>query len=129
MKKEKIKLPELYKEYYCYDDGKHCKSRQYKVLITNIIKYNEAPEFLRDIFKEATDEYHWLYRSTDYFIYSLSYEEEIPKLEIFASTIDNKWFGLGEIMNDCGEYKVDNIFCSGELDIDNSITNKLNCID
>ena len=39
-------IPEKFKYYNCYDDGKVTHSRQYKVLITDIISKEEACEEL-----------------------------------------------------------------------------------
>ena len=46
MSKIDTKLPELYKKYDCYDDGKITESRKYQVLITDIIPFNKADKDL-----------------------------------------------------------------------------------
>lgn len=111
-----MKLPELYKEYDCYDDGKASTSRKYKVLITNIIPFKEAnPELVRAWHKAVID-YNWLYaEETDYFIFAVSYEWWYPQVEIFARTKDGGWFGLGNY--DQYEKYWNCYWCSGRLDI------------
>ena len=47
------KLPKLYNIYKCYDDGKITTSRQYDVLITNIIKWDDVDEKLKKLFLPA----------------------------------------------------------------------------
>ena len=69
------KLPELYKEYDCYDDGKITETRKYKVKITDIIPFKEANEDLIKAWKIAVEQYDWLFsKETDYFVFAVSYE-------------------------------------------------------
>lgn len=92
-----MKLPELYKEYDCYDDGKTSISRKYKVLVTNIIPFKEASPELVKAWHKAVVNCDWLYaEETDYFIFAVSYEWWYPQVEIFARTKDGEWFGLGQ---------------------------------
>lgn len=117
-------LPKVFKEYYCYDDGKISHSRQYKVLITNIIPYSEVKDFLLDACNYALEHYNDLYKEEQkYVIFGVSYEESIPRVEIFLETKNNEWFGIGEwdYYNKC--LSID--FCSGLLDITGELTEKL----
>lgn len=110
------KLPELYKEYDCYDDGKTSESRRYKVLITNIIPFDEADEDLVKAWKIAIEQYNYLFATeTDYFIFAISYERWYPQVEIFVRIMDGGWFGLGNY--DQYEKYWNCYWCSGRLDI------------
>lgn len=114
MSKIDTKLPELYKKYDCYDDGKITESRKYQVLITDIIPFEEADPDLIEAWKTAVKEYDWLYdKETDYFIFAVSYERWYPQVEIFARTLDRGWFGLGEW--DDYHRTFDGYWCSGRL--------------
>lgn len=114
MSKIDTKLPELYKKYDCYDDGKITESRKYQVLITNIIPFEEADKDLIKAWKIAVADYYWLFATkTDYFIFAVSYEWWYPQVEIFARTIDGGWFGLGEWNN--SEQCFNSWWCSGRL--------------
>ena len=114
MSKIDTKLPELYKKYDCYDDGKITESRKYQVLITDIIPFDKADEELIKEWHTQVLECHWLFaQETDYFIFAVSYEQWCPKVEIFVRTTDGGWFGLGE-WNDYDYYFNIN-YCSGRL--------------
>lgn len=114
MSKIDTKLPELYKKYDCYDDGKITESRKYQVLITDIIPFEEADEDLIEAWKIAIIDYYWLYATeTDYFIFAISYEWWYPQVEIFARTIDGDWFGLGNF--NPYEREWNTTWCSGRL--------------
>lgn len=52
MSKIDTKLPELYKKYDCYDDGKITESRKYQVLITDIIPFDKADKDLKNQYKQ-----------------------------------------------------------------------------
>lgn len=114
MSKIDTKLPELYKKYDCYDDGKITESRKYQVLITDIIPFEEADPDLVEAWKKTVKEYDWLYDTeTDYFIFGVSYERWYPQVEIFVRTRDKVWFGLGEW--DDYHRTFDSYWCSGRL--------------
>lgn len=114
LKTDTNKLPELYKKYDCYDDGKITESRKYRVLITDIIPFDKASPGLVEAWMEAVNHYHWLFaKETDYFIFAVSYEWWYPQVEIFARTKDGGWFGLGTY--DSYEQNWNCIWCSGRL--------------
>lgn len=108
-----MKLPEIGKTYYYFDDGKIKLTRREEVIITEIIPFNEIDsETLRD-WKEEVIECHWLYaKHTDYFIKAeLKIDEDLYYL-VFVRTLDNRWFSLG--------------WWAGVLDVDGTLNNKLN---
>lgn len=108
------KLPELYKKYDCYDDGKRRESRRYQVLVTDIIPFNEANEDLIKAWKIAVEQYNYLFATeTDYFIFAVSYEWWYPEVEIFVRIMDGGWFGLGTY--NPYEKEWDCYTCSGRL--------------
>lgn len=114
MSKIDTKLPELYKKYDCYDDGKITESRKYQVLITDIIPFNKADKDLVEAWIFAINQYDWLFaKETDYFIFAVSYEQWYPQVEIFARTKDGGWFGLGTY--DPYEQYWNCLWCSGRL--------------
>lgn len=90
-------LPEKFKKYYCYDDGKIYLSRQYKVLITDIIPWDEADLDLKCLCNSAIIESFDLYKnSQEYIIIGVSYEGSIPTIEIFLETHKGECFGIGD---------------------------------
>ena len=114
MSKIDTKLPELYKKYDCYDDGKITESRKYQVLITDIIPFKDADKDLIKAWKIAVADYYWLFATkTDYFIFAVSYEWWYPQVEIFVRTIDGGWFGIGEWNS--VEQCFNSWWCSGRL--------------
>lgn len=115
-------LPELYKKYYCYDDGKVSPNRQYQVLVIDILDYSTIPNELEDLCRLALRQYSYLYKpEQQHVIIGISYEQSIPTISIFLETKGGLWFSIGD--------KVDNYLdCywnSGLLDIDGSFTKEL----
>lgn len=92
---KKYPIPEIGKEYYCYDDGKISLSRESKVKILNIIPYKEASKNIIELWKQ---DYHEFYFSTanitDYFIEAIG---EDNKISYFARTVYGAWFSIGDI--------------------------------
>lgn len=125
---DKKPVPEIGKVYNCYDDGKVSYSRLYKVKILDLIKFENTGKDLFQAYLSEKDKWTHLYaKETDYFVVGLSYELSIPMIEIFVRTIDGGWFGMGFINSDLNVD--DSGWCSGRLDIDNSITIKYNIDD
>lgn len=117
-------IPEKFKYYNCYDDGKITHSRQYKVLITDIIPIEEAYEELLRICYVALEEYPELYDSNyDIIVIGVSYEGPVPKIEIFLPTTYGKWMGIGEYEEDYDS--LNSYWCSGILDVDGELTKQL----
>lgn len=113
-------LPELYKKYYCYDDGKISYSRQYQVLVTDIIDYSSISEDLSKLCALALDSY--LYKPEQkHVVIGVSYEQSIPTISIFLETKGGLWFSIGDKVDD----KLDCYWNSGLLDIDGSFTKEL----
>lgn len=121
---DKKPVPEIGKIYNCYDDGKVSHSRLYKVKILDLIKFENAGKFLLKVYQQLIDNFDYLHlyaKETDYFVVGLSYELDIPMIEIFVRTIDGGWFGIGFISSNL-EVEEFSSWCIGRLDIDNSIT-------
>ena len=117
-------IPEKFKYYNCYDDGKITHSRQYKVLITDIIPREEAYEELLRYCNLAVEDYPELYDSNyDTIVIGVSYEDQIPKIEIFLPTRYGKWMGIGEYEEDYDSMNC--YWCSGILDVDGELTKQL----
>ena len=108
-----MKLPEIGKTYYYFDDGKIKLSRRAKVIITEIIPFSEIDSETLADWKEELSDCNWLYaKETDYFIKAeLKIEKDLYYL-VFVRTLDNGWFSLG--------------WWAGELDVDGTLNNKLN---
>lgn len=105
-------IPEINKNYNCFDDGKIRKSRMYELQITGISKFEDMDdkEYISDWEKEVFG-CPWLYNpSTDYFING--YIEELDSEITFVRCVDNGWFSFG--LKSC------------RLDIDGKLTNSLN---
>jgi hypothetical protein len=117
-------IPEKFKYYNCYDDGKVTPNRQYKVLITDIIPKEEACEELLHYCDLALRDYSKLYDSNyNTIVIGISYEEPIPKIEIFLPTTYGKWMGIGEYKKDSDS--MNTYWCSGVLDVDGKLTEQL----
>lgn len=111
-------LPEKYKVYNCYDDGKVNQGRKYKVLVTDIIPIKECNSYLKDLCNKAILENDDLYKSDQqYVIVGVSYEQDIPTIEIFLETFGNSWFGIGDWNQE--EQRFNSLWNSGLLDIEN----------
>ncbi len=121
------KLPKLYNIYKCYDDGKITTSRQYDVLITNIIKWDDVDEKLKKLLEVVIEEYDFLYKtSQEYVIYGVSYETIVPMIEIFLETKCDGWFGIGEYAPTIeSPLQFKNWWCSGKLDVNGECTDSL----
>lgn len=117
-------IPEKFKYYNCYDDGKITHSRQYKVLITDIIPKEEASKELLHCCDLALKDFSELYDSNyDTIVIGVSYEEQIPKIEVFLPTTYGKWMGIGEYEKYYDS--LNSYWCSGLLDIDGELTKQL----
>ena len=115
-------LPELYKKYYCYDDGKISYSRQYQVLVTDIIDYPSISEDLSKLCALALRQYSYLYKlEQKHVVIGVSYEQSIPTISIFLETKGGLWFSIGDKVDDT----LDCYWNSGLLDIDGSFTKEL----
>lgn len=115
-------LPELYKKYYCYDDGKISYSRQYQVLVTDIIDYPSISGDLSKLCALALEQYSYLYKPEQkHVVIGVSYEQSIPTISIFLETKGGLWFSIGDKVDDT----LDCYWNSGLLDIDGSFTKEL----
>lgn len=95
-------IPEINKEYACFDDGKIRESRMYKVTITEIIPFDKIDNKTLIQWKNEVKQCHWLYaKKTDLFVKAHNGDE----IEVFVRTKDDGWFSLG-FMN-CGRLDVD----------------------
>lgn len=118
----KTVLPEKYKVYNCYDDGKVTQSRKYKVLIVDIIPIEKCNSRLKNLCNNAILEYDLLYKpDQQYVVIGVSYEQDIPTIEIFLGTLGNSWFGIGDW--DQEEQCFNNMWNSGLLDVEGKFYN------
>lgn len=104
---------ELNKLYNYFDDGKIRLSRLLKVLITDIIPFNEIDADTLELWKKEVENYDWLYsKNTDFFI--KGEVQGFCKIETayFVRTKDSDWFSIG--------------LWGGRLDIDGKLTKQLN---
>ncbi len=115
MREHKLKLPEVGKTYYYFDDGKVTISRRMEVVITEIVPFSEIDEETLNNWKEDVREIDWIYaKDTDYFVKGkLKVSDEVKEI-VFVRTINNDdgWFSIG--------------FWGGQLDIDGSLNAMLN---
>lgn len=121
-------IPEIGKEYICYDDYKISPSRQYKVLILSVISFDKVADQDKEAFlnsKFTSREDGLFIKEPDYFIYAVSYEQrDRPMIEIFSRMKNGGWFGIGEPFYDheIDAYDTNTYWCSGVLDIDGTLT-------
>ena len=116
----KDSIPKIGQTYDFYDDGKIHKGRHELVTITEVIPFDQAPRSIIDIWEEDIltywEEPSYLYNSTtDYFIIgksNLFKNKQINPDYIFVRTIQNEWFGLGNL--------------GGLLDVIGRLTERLN---
>jgi hypothetical protein len=115
MREYKLKLPEVGKTYYYFDDGKVSISRRMEVVITEIVPFSEIDEETLNNWEEEVREIDWIYaKETDYFVKGkLKVSDEVNEI-VFVRTINNDdgWFSIG--------------FWGGQLDIDGSLNAMLN---
>ena len=106
--------PILGQTYNYFDDGKIRPSRRMEVVITEIIPFNKINEETLNDWKQEVEYCDWLYaKKTDFFVKAdLKVSENKIEKIIFVKTINNNWFSLG--------------WWSGRLDIDSSLTDRLN---
>lgn len=110
-------IPEIGKEYDCFDDGKINDTRKYKVIIKEIIPFDKATDKLKEQWVEACQTHSNLADKTDYLIVSDSYEQlTFITEEIFARDTMGGWFGLGEWWN-CGKLDVDGSLLKSYKDV------------
>lgn len=105
-------IPILNKTYYFFDDGKIRYSRRSRVVIKEIIPFNEIDQETLAKWKEEINECDWLYKeTTDYFVKAEAIEEVngnvIDETLIFVRSKNDGWFSLG--------------FWAGRLDIDGTL--------
>jgi len=118
---------------WCYDDGKLTPSRQYTVEVQRVINYEDADEDLKKHYKIYCKDNedlgifknHPIGWKTPFFIITKS--DELPdcyKEEVFALDDESVgWFGIGLYFKE--EEVVDVYWSSGLLDIDGSLTQKM----
>jgi hypothetical protein len=106
-------IPIVGKTYHYFDDGKIKVSRRGKVVITDVIPFENIDEETLIQWKEAVEECDWLYApETDFFVKAESTLFYSPFHDItFVRTKDDNWFSFG--------------FLAGRLDIDGSLNEQL----
>jgi hypothetical protein len=101
-------IPIIGKAYHYFDDGKIKVSRRGKVVITDVIPFENIDEETLIQWKEAVEECDWLYApKTDFFVKVDTFFDIT-----FVRTKDDNWFSFG--------------FLAGRLDIDGSLNEQLN---
>lgn len=110
-------FPMIEKNYFSIEYG-NCAIITH---ITNIVKYDDVSEFQKHIFEVAKTTYPGIYKEEQkFFVYGVTYYEDIPKVQIYAEGKDNKWYGIGE-MNPLIPDKLFTQHCFGILDIDGEL--------
>jgi hypothetical protein len=109
-------IPIVGKTYHYFDDGKIKVSRRGKVVITDVIPFENIDEETLIQWKEAVEQCFWLYApKTDFFVKAESTFSDgsgCIGTMIFVRTIIGYWFLLGNR--------------AGVLDIDGSLNEQLN---
>ena len=102
-------VPILNRVYNVFDDGKVSESRRYEVTVKEIIPFKEIDRDTLEQWNEEVKECDFLYeKETDFFIKSWNGDDT----ETFVRTKDGGWFSMGYL-------------CSGRLDIDGTLTQRL----
>lgn len=106
-KKHLEPIPEVGKEYHCFDDGKITPSRHYIIQVDEVLGYcqfkKKYPTYFKQYIKVAKSHY-WLYsRSSDKFI--ITYKGENNEFAVYVRTKQGGWFGIGSLYN-CGDLDV-----------------------
>lgn len=105
-------IPEIGKIYNCFDDGKISQSRLYTVEVSEVIPFKDIDLNTLNDWKIRVEESSFLFdKKTDYFIKTINGEDGDA---VFVRTLNGGWFSIGNFMN------------SGRLDIDGSLTKRLN---
>lgn len=93
-------VPEIDKEYYCYDDGKIRITREYTVVISELISYKRLPRNIKRLWQQEVIGAYWLYATeSDYFVKAI--DPKRHNEHWFCRTKDGGWFGFGRLF-DCG---------------------------
>lgn len=116
-------LPEIGKEYYCFDDGKIRLSRRYTVVVKEIKKLSDCSEEIKKLWADSIKDSPWLGwdRFKNPHIIITDNRKEENSIEYFAPACsigykednfivlgngDIFWFGINGWLN-CGELDVD----------------------
>jgi len=101
-----METPVINKTYNYFDDGKISESRREHVLITRLIKFEDATKKLVKEWKKEVKQCHWLYKTeTDFFVEGFLKDAE--QKVTFVRCKNEGWFSLG--------------WYAGRLDIDGSL--------
>lgn len=95
-------VPKIGKFYDCYDDGKICYDRRYKVKITDIIPFDKASKSIYNQWEDAKRMYYWVFADkTDYFVLADSYERGKFNVSqsVFVRTVEGEWYSIGRFWN------------------------------
>ena len=92
IKKYENSIPKIGKTYIFLDNGD--RSRKYKATVKQILKYKDAPDYLKQAYFDNLKECDWLYQKfTDYFIGA-----EIPEYDDniiwFVRSKNGGWFSM-----------------------------------
>lgn len=96
------KLPKIGKLYDCYDDGKICDDRRYKVKITDIVPFDKVSKSIYNQWEDAKRMYYWVFADkTDYFVLADSYERGKFNVSqsVFVRTVEGEWYSIGRFWN------------------------------
>lgn len=105
-------VPEIGKNYNCFDDGKITQSRLYTVDVVDVISFDKIDIETLEEWKDQVEQCDWLFaKETDYFIKTENGEDGNAT---FVRTLNGDWFSIGQFMN------------SGRLDVDGELTAILN---
>ena len=100
-KKHMKPIPEVGKEYHCFDDGKITFSRHFIIKIDEVLGHQKFKKKYPEEFKKyinVVKRCYWLYSThSDKFI--ITYEGENDELGVYVRTKNGGWFGIGDYYN------------------------------
>ena len=94
-------IPEVGKEYHCFDDGKITFSRHFIIKIDEVLNFMQFKKKYPQMVKQyisITKDCYWLYaRRTDKFVITLNGEHN--EVGVYVRTKNGGWFGIGNWWN------------------------------
>lgn len=122
----KIKLPQMGKLYWHYDDGKITPSRQEKVQIIKVVPYSQVSKEDRLLIQNEIEDHKYLYNDfPSHVVYGINlsmmdfpWKTEDSEI-IYLPTTRGGWFGFGKTCD----------WNCGDLDIDGKLTQQINDYD
>lgn len=99
-KKHLEPIPEVGKQYHCFDDGKIRFSRHFIIQVDEVLGFIQFRKKYPELFKTYTErakQSYWLFTSSDKFV--ITFKGENNELGVYVRTKQGDWFGIGPWYN------------------------------